>query len=221
MAHILPRGSQHGQIQQHSWLSWSFPMSSSINFDIVCSCHLLSHVGCQPTLEVLRQILDQRTLMDRKRHIPIDMRDVNIIATATNPGCLGQFAIPVHSFMCLLYLRNHENKLPFSSGTGKACHMMSSRLTRRFFTLNMIHPTESALHVMHGKNILSWLEDFPTYSVNHHYEFSRVSYHKAFSKLVLHGAHSNVPCSDFLSNGLIIKKITALQTTCNWWEAFL
>lgn len=52
---------------------------------------------------------------------------------------------------------------------------MSPRLTRLLVTLTFFElPLNSLLSVM-SKPILSWLEEFPTYSVEHHRDFANVS----------------------------------------------
>lgn len=60
------------------------------------------------------------------------------------------------------------------TGLGTACHVMSSRLTRLFINFTVFTPTTEVLMGMYGRNIQHWLEEFPTYSVDHHFELSRV-----------------------------------------------
>lgn len=67
--------------------------------------------------------------------------------------------------------------MPFSlqgTGLGTACHVMSSRVTRLFINFTVFTPTTEVLMGMYGRNIQHWLEEFPTYSVDHHFELSRV-----------------------------------------------
>lgn len=51
---------------------------------------------------------------------------------------------------------------------------MSSRVTRLFINFTVFTPTTEVLMGMYGRNIQHWLEEFPTYSVDHHFELSRV-----------------------------------------------
>lgn len=59
-------------------------------------------------------------------------------------------------------------------GMGESCHVMSSRLTRLFFNLTLFFPSADGVLSTFGRNIQHWLEEFPTYSVEHHFEFARV-----------------------------------------------
>jgi len=59
-------------------------------------------------------------------------------------------------------------------GLGRACHVISSRLTRLFVNITVFTPSAETLLSMHGKGLQNWLEEFPTYSVEHHFEFARV-----------------------------------------------
>ena len=52
-------------------------------------------IGSQPSLELLRQILDQRAVYERQRQVLVPMTDANFIATATTPGCPGK-SQPIH-----------------------------------------------------------------------------------------------------------------------------
>ena len=51
--------------------------------------------------------------------------------------------------------------------------MISSRLSRLFVNLTMFTPPLEGLLSMHGRSLQNWLEEFPTYSVEHHFEFAR------------------------------------------------
>jgi len=59
-------------------------------------------------------------------------------------------------------------------GMGESCHVMSTRLTRLFFNLTLFFPNADGVLSTFGRNIQHWLEEFPTYSVEHHFEFARV-----------------------------------------------
>ncbi|XP_078321878.1 dynein heavy chain domain-containing protein 1-like isoform X7 [Crassostrea virginica] len=121
--------------------------------------------GYQPPLELLRQILSQRGTYDRERLEFQSMEEAMFLASTTIPSVPG-------------------------TGLGTACHVMSSRLTRLFINFTMFTPTTEVLMAMHGRNIQHWLEEFPTYSVDHHFELSRAMtlgllemYHKIKERL--------------------------------------
>ena len=59
-------------------------------------------------------------------------------------------------------------------GMGESCHVMSSRLTRLFMNITLFFPSADGILSTFGRNIQHWLEEFPTYSVEHHFEFARV-----------------------------------------------
>ena len=65
---------------QDAVLTWSF--SNAL---------ILLHV--EGSLELLRQMLTQKALPDRKRQMLISVADVDFLAAATNPGCLGSFSL--------------------------------------------------------------------------------------------------------------------------------
>ncbi|XP_062587861.1 dynein heavy chain domain-containing protein 1-like, partial [Saccostrea cucullata] len=104
--------------------------------------------GYQPPLELLRQILAQRGTYDRGRLEFQTMEEAMFLASTTLPSVPG-------------------------TGLGTACHVMSSRLTRLFINFTLFTPTTEVLMSMYGRNIQHWLEEFPTYSVDHHFELSR------------------------------------------------
>ncbi|XP_052095798.1 dynein heavy chain domain-containing protein 1-like isoform X11 [Mytilus californianus] len=104
--------------------------------------------GYQPPLELLRQILTQRGCYDRQRKEFQDMEEAMFLASTTPPSVAGY-------------------------GLGKASHVMSTRLTRLFVNLTVFTPAPETLLSMHGRALQNWLEEFPTYSVEHHFEFAR------------------------------------------------
>ncbi|XP_013416224.1 dynein heavy chain domain-containing protein 1-like, partial [Lingula anatina] len=103
--------------------------------------------GTQPSLEVLREVMTQRSLYDRHRHVKLDLEGTDFVAACRSPGVAG-------------------------SGAGESCHILSSRLTRLFTVMTFFMPTAEGMHALFGKTIQSWLEEFPTYSVEHHHEFA-------------------------------------------------
>uniref|UniRef100_A0A8W8M9M4 AAA+ ATPase domain-containing protein n=1 Tax=Magallana gigas TaxID=29159 RepID=A0A8W8M9M4_MAGGI len=121
--------------------------------------------GYQPPLELLRQILTQRGTYDQERLEFQTMEEAMFLASTTLPSVPG-------------------------TGLGTACHVMSSRVTRLFINFTVFTPTTEVLMGMYGRNIQHWLEEFPTYSVDHHFELSRAMtlgllemYHKIKEKL--------------------------------------
>ena len=57
---------------------------------------------------------------------------------------------------------------------GHGCHVISTRLTRLFFNINIPSPSPDGILSTFGRSIQHWLEEFPTYSVEHHFEYARV-----------------------------------------------
>ncbi|XP_069111192.1 dynein heavy chain domain-containing protein 1-like isoform X2 [Argopecten irradians] len=112
----------------------------------------LSHAQCyenyQPPLELLKQVLSEGGTYDQQRQEFQGMEEALFLAATTLPTVPG-------------------------SGMGRACHVMSSRLTRLFVTLTLFTPALDGLLSMHGRSLQNWLEEFPTYSVEHHFEFAR------------------------------------------------
>ena len=60
-------------------------------------------------------------------------------------------------------------------GMGHSCHVISTRLTRLLFNINIPSPNPEGILSTFGRSIQHWLEEFPTYSVEHHFEYARVS----------------------------------------------
>ncbi|XP_052798483.1 dynein heavy chain domain-containing protein 1-like isoform X5 [Mya arenaria] len=104
--------------------------------------------GYQPPLELLTQMLSQGGVYDRQRQQFQEMNEAIILAACTQPNCPGV-------------------------GMGESCHVMSSRLTRLFMNLTLFFPSADGILSTFGRNIQHWLEEFPTYSVEHHFEFAR------------------------------------------------
>ena len=61
------------------------------------------------------------------------------------------------------------------SGLGKASQLLSGRVLRQFVNVTVFSPNMDSLLTLYSRPLHSWLEEFPTYSVEHHHEFSRVS----------------------------------------------
>ncbi|XP_064648692.1 dynein axonemal heavy chain 6-like isoform X2 [Lineus longissimus] len=104
--------------------------------------------GCQPPLELLRQLLTYKGIFDTERKVFIDLHEAAILAACTNPGTPG-------------------------SGCGTSAHILPPRLARLFTTVTVMTPSDEGLHNIYGKCIRLWLEEFPTYSVEHHGEFAK------------------------------------------------
>ena len=60
------------------------------------------------------------------------------------------------------------------SGYGFVSHMISARLMRLFTVLTMFTPSETTIYAIHSKTIQTWLEEFPGYAMEHHFELSKV-----------------------------------------------
>ncbi|KAL3832089.1 hypothetical protein ACJMK2_023767 [Sinanodonta woodiana] len=104
--------------------------------------------GYQPPLELLTQILSQGGAYDRQRKEFQNMEEACFVAAATLPTVPGV-------------------------GMGHCCHVISSRLTRLFFNLTVFSPGPEGILSTFGRTVQNWLEEFPTYSVEHHFEFAR------------------------------------------------
>ncbi|XP_060599368.1 dynein heavy chain domain-containing protein 1-like [Ruditapes philippinarum] len=107
--------------------------------------------GYQPPLELLTQMLSQGGVYDRQRQQFEEMNEAMVLAAATQPACPGV-------------------------GMRESCHVMSSRLTRLFMNITLFFPSADGILSTFGLNIMNiqhWLEEFPTYSVEHHFEFDR------------------------------------------------
>ncbi|XP_048242736.1 dynein heavy chain domain-containing protein 1-like [Haliotis rufescens] len=102
----------------------------------------------QPPLEVLRQILTTGGVYDRQRQRFQGMEEATFVAACTTPSSPG-------------------------TGLGHACHVMSSRLTRLFINLCVFCPSMENLVTIYSRQLQPWLEEFPTYTVEHHYEFGQ------------------------------------------------
>ncbi|KAK7008742.1 dynein heavy chain domain-containing protein 1, partial [Biomphalaria glabrata] len=102
----------------------------------------------QPPLELMRCLLSTGGMHDRNRKEFLKTKEASFIAATTIPSCPG-------------------------SGLGKACHLISTRLTRHFVNLTVFSPSEDSLVTLFSKPLQTWLEEFPTFAVEHTYEFSR------------------------------------------------
>ncbi|GFR96319.1 dynein heavy chain domain-containing protein 1-like [Elysia marginata] len=102
----------------------------------------------QPPLELMRNILTKGGTYDQHRKEFQKMEEAAFIASTTLPSAPG-------------------------TGLGDACRVMSSRLTRQFVNLTVFCPSGDALLTMYSRPLQTWLEEFPTYSVEHHFEFAK------------------------------------------------
>lgn len=107
-----------------------------------------SHKG-QSTTEQYREMLSTRSVYDRKRHVRQSIEGSYFVAAATAPAIPGQ-----------------------KMGSGHK--VLSGRLLRLMINLNMFSLNDHSLHTVYGKALLNWLEEFPTYTINHHMELSQV-----------------------------------------------
>lgn len=60
------------------------------------------------------------------------------------------------------------------SGYGMSSHCISDRLLRQMCVLTFFTLTEDGMHSLYGRALQTWLEEFPSYAVEHHYEFAKV-----------------------------------------------
>ena len=68
---------------------------------------------------------------------------------------------------------------------GHSCHVISTRLTRLLFNINIPSPNPEGILSTFGRSIQHWLEEFPTYSVEHHFEYARVSVWSVIDNLLI------------------------------------
>ncbi|KAK6166840.1 hypothetical protein SNE40_023452 [Patella caerulea] len=101
-----------------------------------------------PPLELLRHILVQGDVYNKQRLELQSMTELSFIAACTYPTANG-------------------------TGLGQASHLLSSRLSRLFVNLTIFCPSADSLLTIYSKPLHSWLEEFPTYSVEHHSEFAQ------------------------------------------------
>lgn len=101
-----------------------------------------------PILESVRQMIGHGLLYDNGRHVFEDTSSISFLAACTKPGSIGSAAI--------------------AGGNG-----MSGRLIRLFNVINLFSPSDDSLHSLYGKALRAWLEEFPSYAVQHHHEFAK------------------------------------------------
>ena len=82
-----------------------------------------------------------------------------------------------------LVLRSSENQRSIhvacccavpGSGLGKASQLLSGRVLRQFVNVTVFSPSMDSLLTLYSRPLHSWLEEFPTYSVEHHQELSLI-----------------------------------------------
>ncbi|XP_070566099.1 dynein heavy chain domain-containing protein 1-like isoform X2 [Ptychodera flava] len=103
--------------------------------------------GSQPCLELLREMLSHGGVYDRQRLYFKPVDGAKFIAAAVSPGVPG-------------------------IGTGTANQIIHPRLARLFTILSVFPMSSEAVHQVYGKPLQSWLEEFPAYSIAHHYEMA-------------------------------------------------
>ncbi|XP_076466624.1 dynein heavy chain domain-containing protein 1-like isoform X2 [Babylonia areolata] len=104
--------------------------------------------GYQPPVELLRDVLSSGGLYDHHRQVFQHTPEASFIAAATLPTAAG-------------------------SGLGQASQLLSSRALRQFINVTVFSPNLEGLLTLFSRPLHSWLEEFPTYSVEHHTEFAR------------------------------------------------
>ncbi|XP_071803571.1 dynein heavy chain domain-containing protein 1-like isoform X3 [Asterias amurensis] len=107
-----------------------------------------SKTGTQPCTDVLRQLLVHGGVYDRKRLFFRSLEGANFIAACTPPGVSGV-------------------------GSGTASYPLSPRLTRLFCVLSLFPLGRDEMDDVHRPNLQGWLEEFPAYSLAHHYELAQ------------------------------------------------
>ena len=60
------------------------------------------------------------------------------------------------------------------SGHGYRTHRLSERLSRLFTVLSVFVPSTDVIRTIFTRRVSHWLEEFPTYSVDHLPEFAQV-----------------------------------------------
>jgi len=53
-------------------------------------------------------------------------------------------------------------------------HSPSDRLVRQMTVINFFSFTDDGMHSLYGRTLQTWLEEFPSYAVEHHYELAKV-----------------------------------------------
>ncbi|XP_041479286.1 dynein heavy chain domain-containing protein 1-like isoform X6 [Lytechinus variegatus] len=104
--------------------------------------------GEQPCLELLRQLMAEGSIYQRDSLSHYSLEKTNFITACYPPGTQGV-------------------------GSGTSCHSLSSRLSRLFVVLSYFTPSAESLNLLHAGSLQSWLEEFPAYSLNHHYELAQ------------------------------------------------
>ncbi|CAI9742248.1 Hypothetical predicted protein [Octopus vulgaris] len=100
--------------------------------------------GCQPTLELLRQIMTEEEFYDKEQHSHCDVQYLNFIATVTSPTDLG-------------------------TGLGHGTHILSKRLSNLFFNITFHTPTTNQLVSLYSQVFQVLLEEFPSTFLLHTY----------------------------------------------------
>ncbi|KAL8594105.1 hypothetical protein ACOMHN_000817 [Nucella lapillus] len=104
--------------------------------------------GYQPPVELLRHVLSSGGVYDLHRQVFQPTPEASFIAAASLPTAAG-------------------------SGLGQSSQLLSSRVLRQFIPLTVFSPALDSLLTLYSRPLHSWLEEFPTYSVEHHTEFAR------------------------------------------------
>ncbi|XP_070211333.1 dynein heavy chain domain-containing protein 1-like isoform X3 [Littorina saxatilis] len=104
--------------------------------------------GYQPPVELLRHVLSAGGVYDHQRQVFQELQEASFIAASTLPTAPG-------------------------SGLGEASQLLSARTLRQFVNVTVFSPSPDSLLTLYSRPLHSWLEEFPTYSVEHHNEFSK------------------------------------------------
>ena len=64
--------------------------------------------------------------------------------------------------------------LSSGSGFGVNAQSPSDRLIKGMTVINFFTLTDDGMHSLYGRTLQTWLEEFPSYAVEHQYEFAKV-----------------------------------------------
>ncbi|XP_029192398.2 LOW QUALITY PROTEIN: dynein heavy chain domain-containing protein 1-like [Acropora millepora] len=112
------------------------------------NCASADSFGIQSPLELLRQILSQGTMYDKQRYHFYSVQNVHFMAACVPPGAA-------------------------TSGGGVASYPVCPRLSRLMTVLSFFPLSSDSLRSIYRSVFVTWLEEFPTYSVTHHEQLGK------------------------------------------------